>query len=275
MEKLKDLIIINGVTGAIGSAVLAEYACQKNTCIYGLSRKALDVDEFTEKEKLPDKTLICSVGEMYESHMLRFLIKIDFTKFKSVTYVHAIGHYPFEVNEHGEVAVSDDKDGDGINDECARLFRVFRSTVETIDKLVDKKSKNFKYKAVIFGSIADKSEPIAHSSWWKSMKKTKHWMQCSETDFCFYLINVSSVMCPHELITRPFVFIQTDADHMYWLKPADVAYMVRSETSLYWKKYDILLRKSDLFKKKPGFSDTYYNDENFTPRKVAELFKKA
>ncbi len=36
---MKDLIIINGVTGAIGSAVLAEFACQENTCIYGLSRK--------------------------------------------------------------------------------------------------------------------------------------------------------------------------------------------------------------------------------------------
>ena len=205
--------------------------------------------------------------------MLRFLTRIDFKKFKSVTYVHAIGHYPFEVNEHGDIAVTDDKDGDGINDKCSRLLRVFRYTVSCIDRLVDKKRKTFKCKAVLFGSISDKYKPTAHASSWKSMEKTKHWAHCVETNFCFYLINISSVICPHELITRPFVFTQTDADHMYWLKPADVAYLVRSQTSVYWKKEGTLLHEREEFKKNPNFSEDYYDDNNFTPRKVSELFK--
>lgn len=83
------------------------------------------------------------------------------------------------------------------------------------------------------------------------------------------LVNISSVLCPNELISRPFVFSATDADPMYWLQPAEVAQFLES---LMQKKQRQNFKEYELFKKKPGFDPEYYTDEKFTPRKIKELF---
>ena len=126
-------------------------------------------------------------------------------------------------------------------------------------------------RALIFGSLADKHEPLVHFSWWKTIKKTKEFMkEAASENFGFHVINISSVSCSHEIITRPFVFIQTDAKIQYWLQPHELADKIFSKINS--KKSFQGFHEYEIFNKLPQFQNTYYEDKYFTRRKIAEVY---
>lgn len=271
----KKLVIIHGVTGAIGSACFSLFTVQSNTIVYGISRKGTDFKEFCIDGKLPIATLICSISsETMHQRMATFFAKaIQADAFEEICYIHALGVYPFELDKNGDRIVHCDNNGDGIDDRCAALTRsMFYCFYANLGHELKKTVRSF-----IFGGLADKHEPRAHMSWWKTMKKLKE----STIDILeksdlpadrlpkISLVNISSVLCPNEVINRPFVFSATDADPIYWLQPLEVASfldtLMKIEQTEKFKEYE-------LFKNKPGFDSEYYTDEKFTPRKVAEIY---
>jgi hypothetical protein len=263
---MKRIIIITGVTGAIGSALLAEYAQNKENIIYGISRKALPLDSFLINEKLPQTTLICRIQIPEEWDKL--CKAINFSDIEEVIYIHGMGHYAFEVSKDGVVAIENDQDGDGINDETFRLtYIAFTTAINELET-----HWNGSLKTVIFGGIADIHRPAVHQSWWKTIERTKLYMQnfASTHPLSTMLVfNISSVLCPHEIITRPFVFIHTDADQTKWLNPHELAEFVVEKVSSISSGF----QEIEKFRRKENFDvDTYYKDESFTPRKVQELF---
>lgn len=260
------IVIISGVTGAIGSTLLSEYAQDKNTVIYGISRKALPLNKFLIDGKLPQRTLICAITIPQDYSKL--FSSINFKDVEEVVYVHGIGLYPFEVSKEGNIVVENDIDGDGINDETWKLtYEAFTAATTNLVKYW-----NGKTKAIIFGGIADIHEPAVHQSWWKTIKKVKEFMKESVENnplLSMIVFNISSVFCPHEIITRPFVFIHTDADQTKWLSPYELAQFVVSKTN----ESNPGFYELDKFRIKEGFDiEKYYKDDNFTPRKVDELF---
>lgn len=274
---MKRLVIIHGVTGAIGSACLSIFASQKDTVVYGISRKAKDFREFCIDGKLPVATLICSItSETYPARMARYFAQAIETKaFEEVYYIHAVGVYPFEIDAQGNRTVSFDNDADGIDDRCKELAMLFELFSSSLPHSLQKTVRSF-----LFGGIADKYEPFVHMSWWKTMKclkkdlhdfaKSVDWRaEKGKFPIAVSLINISSVLCPNEIITRPFVFSATDSNPQYWLLPNDVAVFI---DKLINKGQTQKFKEYSLFKKLPGFSESYYDDENFTPRKVKELF---
>jgi hypothetical protein len=169
------LIIINGVTGAIGSACLSLFASQNDTVVYGISRKAKDFRNFCIDGKLPQRTLVCSIyGRSPEDDYpactsCYFSEAINSDLFESIYYIHALGVYPFEIDESGDRIVRHDNDQDGIDDRCTLLTRdMFNSFYTAIPSATKKQTHSF-----IFGAIADKYEPFVHMSWWKTMKELK------------------------------------------------------------------------------------------------------
>lgn len=266
---MKKLVIISGVTGAIGNALLADYGRQKETVVYGISRQALDLLSFINPKtgKIYPRTLICSVPNNNEDGYKEFLRLIDFDVFSEIIYVHALGLYPFEVNEQGEHIVSNDEDGDGIDDRCMYLsYTLFRLITSEIIK-----NSTCPVRCVIFGSLADKFWPLAHKSWCQTIDKVKSYMkEVTNSQVTMLLLNISSVICSHELINRPFVFINTDADHFYWLTPWEISKKVIKEL----KRANGYYHENELFNLNPEFEADYYQDRKFTPRKIAELFKK-
>lgn len=265
---MKKLVIISGVTGAIGNALLAEYGKQKDTVVYGISRQALNSLSFINPQtgKIYSRTLVCSMSGNNENGYKEFINLIDFSIFAEVIYVHALGLYPFEVNEQGEHVISHDEDGDGIDDRCTYLtYNLFRLvSLEIIMHATCHVS------CVIFGSLADKFVPLAHKSWCQTIGKVKNYMkEIANNKITMLLLNISSVICSHELISRPFVFINTDADHSYWLTPWEISKKVIKET----KRVNGYYHEKELFNFNPGFEADYYQDRKFTPRKIAELFK--
>lgn len=265
---MKKLVIVSGVTGAIGNALLAEYGKQKGTVVYGISRQALEFPSFINPEngKIYSRTLICSVTSNTEKGYKEFLRLIDFSIFSEIIYVHALGIYPFEVNGLGEYVVSHDEDGDGIDDRCMYLsYSLFRLiTSEIIKRSV------CPVQCVIFGSLADKFGPLAHKSWCCVINKVKNYMkEVANNKTTMLLLNISSVICSHELISRPFVFVNTDADHSYWLTPWEISKKITKEL----KRAKGYYHEKELFNFNPEFDVDYYQDRKFTPRKIAELFK--
>lgn len=267
---MKKLVIIHGVTGAIGSACMAEFASKKDFVVYGISRKAVDHGKFCEKGILPVKTIIFSLNETSPTKMANDLsVSIDVSKFSHVYYIHAVGVYPFELNDKGEHIVSHDYDKDGIDDRCQELTnKLFLSFWLELSR---KHGKRFT--GLLFGGLADKHRPVVHSSWWKTIKKTVGQVKFQQKRGYlgnFVLLNISSVLCPNEIISRPFVFTKTDSDPAFWLLPWEVSSFVSKIFSNKLKSY----QQHNLFKKNPNFVSNYYEDKKFTPRKRKELFGK-
>jgi len=266
MKSTKNIIIISGITGAIGSALLADYSQDQDVVIYGISRRGQPIEAFLKEGCLPQRTLICSLPEVngYEAMFSR----MDFSNVKSVTYIHAVGLYPFEVSKEGKVQVENDRDGDGINDAVTKL--TYQNFVAATTALLN--AWKGKTSCAIFAGIADKYKPVVHQSWWKTIEKVKTYMQnlCAErTNLSTVVFNISSVICPSEVITRPFVFTDTDANPMFWLPPHELSQFVVSELG----KIGMGYFEVEKFRVKPDFeSENYYADQNFTPRKVNELF---
>jgi len=263
---MKTLVVINEVTGAIGSACLARFSRERNTNILGLSRQALPAETFYTNRYLPDNTLICSIGDISKPTDCKSLAqKIDPELYDRIVYIHAVGVYPFELDNTGNIHVSHDDDNDGIDDRVIELsHKAFFAMTEAL------KSTGPPIKALIFGSIADKFRPAVHRSWWAVIDMTKERMKnevARENSVSFFVLNVSSVICPHEIITRPFVFQHTNADPAFWLMPHEVAERI-VELTLSEKTGFV---ESELFHNASYYEEGYFSDDKFTNRKKAEL----
>ena len=260
-------MVIAGVTGAIGSQFLDTYGRMRDTVVYGMSRKGLPHEKQVGPDgKLPLRTLIYAEDPAAPGAVASF----DFENIKDITYVHGLGLYPFEVDANGEHHVENDLDGDGVNDEVEKLtFTAFTHMLTTLREYEPAK----RLSAVIFGGLADKHHPLVHQSWWKTIEKTKEWARSFaeiHRNTSITCANISSVLCPHEIITRPFVFTQTDADPRFWLSPHQLAEFL----SMHLDTAADGFHEIEHFLPREKFADDYYADRKFTPRKVEELFGK-
>ncbi len=263
---MKTLVIINGVTGAIGTACLAQFSREPGTTIIGLSRKALPIDTFCRDGFLIDDTVVCSIGDIADADTCgSFARKIHKNLYEKIIYVHCVGIYPFELASDGSIQVTHDDDGDGIDDRVVKFsYTAFFAMTEALE------NAGVPLSAVIFGSVADKYEPAVHKSWWTVMQKTKKRMReisQENTKTSFLLLNISSVICPHEILTRPFVFQNTNADARFWLMPSEVAGKVAA--LVFSEKRSFV--EDELFHKSNYYEDDYFADAKFTNRKRMEL----
>lgn len=263
---MKTLAIINGVTGALGGACLARFSRENDVTIIGLSRQAPAADVFCVEGYLPDNTLVCAIGDISSREdCISFVQKLRVDSYEKIIYVHAVGVYPFEVGKDGELEISYDQDGDGVDDRVVNLsYKAFLGMAEALQ------STGLPTKALIFGGLGDKSKPLVHTSWWRVMDMLKAQMlEIVQVNpgISFFLLNISSVICPHELITRPYVFQRTNASQQYWLMPSEVADRVFGLTYSHMSGFII----DEIFHKSNYYESDYFADAKFTKRKMAEL----
>ena len=176
-----------------------------------------------------------------------------------------VGNYPSEIDKHGQFVVQHDADGDGIDDTVVQLTE--RAFLNMTEVLVD--ISNMPIRAAIFGGLADVYQPQAHHSWWTVLERVKkearRRSRVSKLGVLF--LDISSVVCAHEIITRPYVFTDAGADARFWLTPDQVAQTVVEEMSCLPIGQVV---ERDLYRPLPYFDVLYYSDEQFTPRKVVE-----
>lgn len=263
---MNNLVIINGVTGALGAACLARFSRDRNNTIFGISRQAHIADVFCKGGYLPDNTLICTIGDISDrGNCASFARMIDRNRYDRIMYIHAVGVYPFEIDSTGGIHVSNDEDHDGIDDRVVKLSHdAFFGMTEALE------STGLPVKALIFGGIADEFKPVVHTSWWTVIEKTKSMMAQKVKRsklVSYFVLNISSVICPHELITRPFVFQNTNANASCWLMPHEVAERV---AQLMLSDVNGFVEEN-LFHTADYYEEEYFADPQFTNRKKAEL----
>lgn len=263
---MKTLIIIGGVTGALGAACLARFSREHGTTIIGLSRQAQKDDTFCANGYLPDNTLICSIGDISNKEDCKsFSQKIDRSFYEKIIYIHALGEYPTELDASGNIHVSNDIDNDGIDDRVVKLSHdAFFAMTEALEGV------GLPLRALIFGSIADNFKLAVHKSWWTVMERIKEKMK-KEVEYknktSFFVLNISSVIDPGELIIRPFVFQNTNADASFWLMPHEVAEQV---VALVFSKRDGFT-EDRIFHKADYYEENYFEENKYTNRRKAEL----
>ena len=255
----KTLVIINGVTGALGSACLARLARDPNKTVIGLSRRALRATTFCKEGKLPDATLICALPDW---HALTSLISAEY--YKEIIYIHAVGLYPLELNRMGLPEVTHDDDGDGIDDRVMELsFHNLLAHVESLEDL------GLPLQCVTIESITDAYKPIAyysHGEVTALVIKDFQERAILNTQNTYGVLSISSVLCPKELMERPYVFTSTDAEPLFWLSPDEVAVGVMEMANM-----GPGFVQQDLFHKSDYWREDYYEDAQFTARKLAEI----
>ena len=263
---MKTLIIINGATGTLGTACFARFSREHDTNMIGLSRQALPAEIFCKNDYLPDNILVCSMGDITSKEDCEnFVKKIDKSFYDKVIYIHALGFYPCELDKAGNIYVANDDDHDGIDDRVVKLsYEAFFAMTGALQKL------GLPMRALIFGSIADKLKSIVHKSWWTVMGRIKERMkkEVEQNDKASFLVlNISSVIDASELLIRPFVFQNTNADASFWLTPHEVAEQV---VSLVFSKMNGFV-EDELFHKADYYQEGYFEEDKYIKRRKGEL----
>jgi hypothetical protein len=263
MTAKKTLVIINGVTGAIGRDCFAEFSRNRNMTTIGLSRQARPINEFCQGKYLPDCMLIGSIGETNVENCSELAGYIQPGHYEMIWYIHAVGHYPFELDSQGEIEIKNDHNQDGVDDQVEELtYNAFFNMTNALTV-----NTGLPIKALTFGGIADKHQPAVHKSWWTVMTWVRgRMMATADNDRAFAILNISSVVCPNELMTRPFVFRDTNAEPCFWLKPCEVAAEV---ASLLAGTEGFV--EANLWRPSEYHTPDYYDDRPFTDRKMREL----
>lgn len=269
----KRLLIINGVTGALGNAVLTAAVQHRDAVVYGMTRQGLPVEEqfVPGGNKLPTRTLTVSIGPHIneQSAIAGFVRAIDFEQFDRVDYVHAVGVMPFDVNDAGKHFVENDTDGDGINDLCMALTpHAFLGMVDALAASSDKPIT-----ALVFGALSDMWNPSAHHSWIRSIEALKDGLKKRlqvNSSLAGVVLNISSVSCAHELLVRPYLCANTNPDLTKYMSPDDCA---RRALQLVAEAHRGKFVEVDFYRPVAHFvPEVYYEDANFTRQKVKELY---
>lgn len=265
----KKLVIIAGVTGAVGTALMAEYGKWKDVVMVGISRQGLRWADFISHTtgKLPIASFICSLDALNKEECDSFIAALDFEKFSEIVYCHCVGLYLFEIDRRGFFILENDHDKDGINDECLKLsYHFFRWMTRP---LMEK--SQVRLSCAIFGSLADRHQPRIIQSWWKAMRKVERYMEKSaDKRVTMAHFSISSIFCPHELLNRPYVFVNTEAESQAWLSPFRLSSIVRKYLKIWKGGY----HQMDVYNTWSGFFDGFYSDTHMVPRRLAETERR-
>ena len=174
--------------------------------------------------KLPETNIVFALtdykSENYEIDIDNFIDALP--DLPMAVFIHTMGEYVTEMTREGQLQISNDTDGDGINDGVKRLTHDI--SISFSKRLAARKQP---VTFIQIGSLSDKYRIDIHGSWVKSMDLLKADLGkiCNENkNFNALVLNVSSVLTPKELVDRPFVSIKTNADIRYWLPPVEIAH---------------------------------------------------
>lgn len=259
------LIIIGGVTGSIGQEILRKYLLEKETLIYGISRKGVSMDNFST---LPNHHMIVGVDLCHTASINEFISKIPVQHYESISYFHLVGEFKTEITERFEVEIQNDGDKDGIDDSVYKL--VAKAHKDMVYGLMERVvNTDIPLKVASFGSLADVHDIPCFQSFRKSREIVKAFsaeIARKHPTTSFYLFNTSTILSADEMLERPFIF-STNVDPTYWITPSE---LVEKALSFMGSSNGILER--DIYLANPQFADDYFDPTVTLRRRVQELY---
>lgn len=267
MNPKNKLVIIAGATGSVGQEVLRQTITDSGTLVYGISRRGLSIQKM---ESLPLYNTIINIDLTQETSIEEFISKLPHQKFKEIYYYHLVGEFKTEISSDFTIAVANDYDNDGIDDEVYSL--VAKSYIQMTRGLTIFASQNNSILNIIsIGSLTDIYTIPCFQSFAKSRKIVRDFSKKTQQEnnhVSFYLFNTSTILSTDELLERPYLFT-TDVNPNYWITPSELTHrMLGLVTSA--KGYV----EKDIYVSNPNFSDNYFNAEITFRRRVQELYGK-
>jgi hypothetical protein len=266
-EHKQHLVIIAGVTGSIGQELLRRYLVDKNTLVYGLSRRGVSLDQF---QVLPTHNLIINVDMYSDEKIKSFVSMLPKQDFEKISYYHLLGEFKTEINQNLEIVVENDFDKDGIDDS---VYKLVTHAYETMFDQLNKISiqSDIELNVVSFGSLADRHAIPCFQSFGKSREIVKKFSQEKikvNKNLNVYLFNTSTILAADEMLERPFIF-STDVSPVYWITPFELVEKASGFISL-----ERGFIEKDIYLANPNFSDDYFNARVTYKRRVKELYNK-
>lgn len=228
----ESLVLIPGISGKMGTEYGARFKELGNFDIIGFSRSTNMSPNIIQADFL-DKA---SISEAF--------MKIEFSKYKDVFLIHAIGPFLFE--EHIDIDSVSLNNNQQIHKKTYNLnFYTFKNLFEELKIILPKQTT---LSIIAFGSISDRY----NIPWWYTYSKAKNnlrnYMRCQISNQIRGLfINVSSTEKDDE---RPF------ADKEYWMSCKEVSCRTMRavlDKELNWQEIDI-------FKPYPKFNYNYFEN---------------
>ncbi|MDP3986856.1 MAG: hypothetical protein Q8P81_01370 [Nanoarchaeota archaeon] len=259
------IVIIGGVSGAIGDAFFQEFVLEKDIIIFGLSRRGL-----RNVEALPDHSCAVNINYSDKKNVDQFCEKVISLGPKEITYIHCMGPFKTELDpETRKRRIHRDIDKDGVDDEIYERVFVFPKAMA--DSMINKRgSLNIQLNFVNIGSLVEKYNISIFGSWIKVRDKVKREFKRISEKFenvCSIDVLVSTILSSKELIDRPYVF-GTDNNPQFWLKPQELTSKVRAILS---KRLHGFFQY-EIFHKAPGVSKERFEEGQMIKRRLIEHF---
>lgn len=228
------LVLISGVSGAMGRTYYKYFVRLKGVVCFGIARRPSSDSRHVALDLL-DK-------EKAEA----FVQLLPIEGVSEILYMHLIGMAKFEPDGKPEI----DHDGDGIDDE------VYSSNVLTLKNIVSplvKRAEELKIPISIVNicSISDVYIVPLWQSYSRSKNIVRQYMKSQPAFVRNIIINISSLKADLEKYGRPF------ADTSYWLNPRELL-----ERSLPVIEIRLPVRtiEVDIFNPDPNYGPEYFTN---------------
>ena len=259
--KPKNLILISGATGSIGSSFFEQFILKSNYHAVGLSRSGLKTDTIPNYHSIVNFDF--EDKKSYEK--ISKLIKTN--NYKKIVYIHTVGKFQTEIMK--------DKKSFSVPEKGKYDSEVVKLTFDYTSKMVNfllAKATKTEVVAINIGSLSDEFEIPVFQSWRFAQTKLIEFLKDKTKEnknFSALTVRVSTILGAKEIIDRPYLF-STNTDPQFWLPKTELVSYVKRRIKYSFKGSRI----ENLFRSYPKFDKGHWSAEKTFSRRVQELFNE-
>jgi hypothetical protein len=258
----KNLVLISGATGSIGSCFFEQFILEPDNHVVGLSRSGLNIYEIPNHHSIVYFDF--NKKKSYES-----LAKIiNKNNYKKIIYIHAVGKFLTEINYDKKNKSFNEPRKGNYNKDVVSLTHNYTATM--VDFLLKNVRKTTPVVAVNIGSLSDEFDIPVFQSWRYAQNKLLNFFDKSVKrykNFSALTVRVSTILGANELLDRPFLF-STETDPNFWLPKTELVAYVKRRIKYVSNNSKI----ENLFRRYPWFDKNHWNGQKTFLRRVQEQY---
>ncbi len=250
----KELVIVAGAAGEIGSEYCKKITDNKIDCIGVIRNKKVNITSKYFRE------IVCNLENQKEIDFT--FSQIDFSKYGKITYLHTIGIDKFDPRGYPNIKPMETIDPSVYNTNVNSFKYLLRFCFEKINNINLKNLHNkIEFRVAIIAGVSDKHTPFVIESFCEAKFILRQYIQSYiklHPDWISGLsINISSTITQSALQVRP------NADCEYWLTPKEVVKKSYKKLISEYNSYEEL----DIIKHSPYFVNDYYSNNELLYKK--------
>ena len=249
----KQLVIVAGAAGELGTAFCKELTKKSIDCISIIRNKAFPyTSPFI-------KTITCNLE--VEQEVEEKFSEVEFDNYDEIIYLHTIGIDKFDPRGYPTIHAMSTIDPHVYNTNVNSFKYLMRFCIRKIRDINTTTNKKVHFKIAIVAGVADKYAPFVIESFCEAKYIVRQYIQSQVNLYPDWVsglsINITSTILESALNVRP------NADTTYWFCAQDI-----SEQSI-----DTLLenengyKEIELIKKSPEFTEGYYENKELLYKK--------